>query len=155
MAGEDRCCGIQISLLLGLCPFAQSIHIACIIFLTILWWPAARKSRVLTQQPVNILQHSFLSGTVHVQKQNSTKAEAECREAHQENTLRMGHFFVWHLLLGKFNFLKMVVQSILYSVVLLEITIIFGCGFVISLVKEAKYISQKVYCILVKMSAFF
>lgn len=90
-----------------------------------------------------------------MQKQNSTKAEAECREAHQENTLRMGHFFVWRLLLGKFNFLQMVVQSILSSVVLLEITIIFGCGFVISLVKEAKYISQKVYCILVKMSAFF
>lgn len=53
-------------------------------------------------------------------------------------------------LLGKFNFLKMVVQSILYSDVFLEIAIIFGCGFVISLVEEAKHINQKVYCILVK-----
>lgn len=55
-----------------------------------------------------------------------------------------------HLLLRKFSLLEMVVQSILYSVVFLEITIIFDCVFMIFSVEEAKCINQKVYCILVK-----
>lgn len=55
-----------------------------------------------------------------------------------------------HLLLGKFSFLKLVAQSILYSVVFLEIAIIFDSRFVISLVEEAKCINQKFYCTLLK-----